>query len=305
MKKIISYLLLTFFITSCSQKVTEKEKRTMNLNNNYTLIYNFPFNGEILINDVVLDKHLYGNLTGTEFINSYILKNGIQKIKIKLYSSQLDKGKLISEDELKKSSEEFALYNTILDNGEISNLQLLQKLHFPNINKPLPIIECEWSFNAELPFELKGWKDAENLSNWDRDKLEKAVVLKYKGLQELLNSEKSNLFLKELELANNEYFISNYYTEQQKKEYLSNLNEDFSLLKGKVPIVKDYNMRIMGDGKVVVLESLGKYKGLGILTTEDVVNKKLYPVYIMLYKPLDSTEFKIIRFFSYKVDMIG
>jgi hypothetical protein len=292
-------------ITNCSQKVTEKEKnKTMTSNNNYTLIYNFPFNGEILINDVVLDKHLYDNLTGTEFINMYILKNGTQKIKIKLYSPQLEKGKLINEYELKKSNEEFALYNTILDNGEISNLQLLQKLNFPNINNPLPVIEHEWSFNAELPFELKGWKNAENLNNWDKDKLEKAVVLKYKQLQELLNIGNTNLFLKELEFANNEYFISNYYNEQKKKAYLSNLIEDFSLLTGKVPILKDYNMRIMGDGKVVVLESLGKYKGLGILTTEDTINKKLYPIYIMLYKPLDSTEFKIVRFFSYKVDMI-
>jgi hypothetical protein len=303
MKKIVIALLI-FFMMACSQDKKKEKSNNMITNNNFTLVYNFPFDGEILINDVVLDKSLFNTFSGTEFINSYILNNGYQKISIKLFSPYLKKGKTINPNELRKAGEEFALYNTILENDEIKELNLIQKLDFPNNDVPLPIVMHEWKFQANLPFKLQGWKDAENLNSWDKDKLERVVVDKFKQLQGLLNQGQTEAFLKELEFSNNEYFIANYYSENKKYEYLKNLRVDFSLLKGNVPPINNYRMRIMGDGRVVTLETLGKYEGQGILTTEDTIDKKLYPIYIMLYKPLNSSDFKIVRFFSYKVCLI-
>lgn len=304
MRKILALLILTFFITACSQSTNEKKEKSKNMiKNNYTLIYNFPFCGEVLVNNVVLDKHLFDNLTGTEFLNSYILDNGSQKISVKLYSP-FHRDTLISPEELKKSSEEFALYNTVVENNEIKDLKLIQKLDFPTNDKSLPLIEYEWKFQSNLPFELQGWKNGENLNNWDQDKLQQAVVGKFQQLREMLDQGNTKAFMKELEFSNTEYFISNYYSENKKSEYLENLSSDLLLLKGKVPQINNYKIRIMGDGKVVTLEAINKYEGLGVLTTEDLVNKKLYPIYIMLYKPSNSSDFKIVRFFSYKVSLV-
>lgn len=303
--KTIKIFFLTILLVSCSDKKIKSEKMEITKNkNNYTLIYDFPFNGEIMVNDVVIDKSLYGVLSGTELINYFILDNGKQSIKAEIFHPQYDKGGVISNDVLKKSTDEFALYNTIMDNGEVKNIQLINKLKFPEINSPVPFTKSEWNFNAELPFKLEGWKNSEDLSKWDKKELEKSVVAKYTELRQILNSGNGNEFVRQLEFSNKEFFIANYYNEGRKQEYLNNLKDDFSQQTNNVPLIENYNMRIMGNGKIVTLETLGRYKGQGILTTEDALNKKLYVIYVMLHKPKNSNDFQIVRMISYKTTLV-
>ncbi|ANH82685.1 hypothetical protein A8C56_18405 [Niabella ginsenosidivorans] len=299
-------LLVAIVCVNCSgttQKQKNKEK-DMGHPNNYTLIYDFPLDGEMMVNDVVIDKSLYGNLSGTEFINYFILKNGQQKIQTELTHPYLLQGKLIDSNTLKSASEEFALYNTQSNNGEVQEIQLLKKLNFPDLKAPTPSVKSEWSFDAQLPFELEGWKNSEDLSSWDPKALETAVVKKFNQLRDLLNSGDGQQFVNELTFSNNEFFISNYYTDDQKKAYLKNLVEDFSQQKDRVPPVENYRLRVMGGGKVVTLETMGKFKGQGALTTDVPEKNKLYAIYVMLDKPKNSKDFRVVRMLSFKTGLI-
>ncbi len=142
---------------------------------------------------------------------------------------------------------------------------------------------------------MEGWKNSQDLTIWDENELEKEVVAKFNLLRNILNSGNGGEFVKELEFANKEYFISEYFDENQKNEYRSNLIEQYGYLKGLIPPIENYSMRIMGDGKVVALEILGKYIGQGILTTENKEEGSVYQIYVMLHIPKGKKEFEIVR----------
>ncbi|MGV0919331.1 hypothetical protein ACTS94_02915 [Empedobacter falsenii] len=57
-----------------------------------------------------------------------------------------------------------------------ASIQFIQKLNFPDLKTQVPIVSGQWDFKANLPFKLEGWKNSEDLSKCDKDKLEKEVV---------------------------------------------------------------------------------------------------------------------------------
>lgn len=260
---------------------------------NYIINYEFSIPSEIIINDIVVDIDLQDGVFGPEFINQYIIKNGIQSVKIKLIHPFVEKGGLISPNSLEKIDDTFQI-----DNVDVANdykAELIKKLDFPKISQPVPYIEYEWEFEAELPFELEGWKNSEDLSKWDENELEKQVLQKFTQLRELLNSGNGAGFVKELEFANKEYFIASYFSEVQQQEYTANLIENYGDHKSIMPPIENYRVRIMGNGKVVTLESLGKYKGQCVLTAEFLEEETLFLNYVMLHKPKNSDSFEIVR----------
>lgn len=302
----IKILAIAVLLTNCSKSqknISKSMDSTMEnqKGSNYTLVYEFPYSGEVLVNDVLIDKSIYGTLNGTEFINYFILENGEQTIKTEL---KANKG-TVSSESLRKASTDFGIYNADMNNGELQNIQLIQKLNFPDLKTPVPIVSGQWNFKANLPFKLEGWKNSEDLSKWEKDKLEKEVVAKYNELREILNSGNSGEFVKELAFANKEFFIANYYNESKKNEFLSNLTKDFLKQKGLVIPIENYKLRIMGNGKVVALESLSDNDSQGVLTTKDIENKKIYVTYIMLHKPQNSDKFQIVRYLAYNTSLLN
>ncbi len=302
----IKILAIAILLTNCSKSqknISKSMDSTMEnqKGSNYTLVYEFPYSGEVLVNDVLIDKSIYGTLNGTEFINYFILENGEQTIKTEL---KANKG-TVSSESLRKASTDFGIYNADMNNGELQNIQLIQKLNFPDLKTPVPIVSGQWNFKANLPFKLEGWKNSEDLSKWEKDKLEKEVVKKYNELRDILNSGNSGEFVKELAFANKEFFIANYYNESKKNEFLSNLTKDFSKQKGLVIPIENYKLRIMGNGKVVALESLSDNDSQGVLTTKDIENKKIYVTYIMLHKPQNSDKFQIVRYLAYNTSLLN
>lgn len=296
--KLLYKILLLLVIINATYSYGQNKNQK---GSNYTLVYEFPYSGEVLVNDVLIDKSIYGTLNGTEFINYFILDNGEQTIKTEL---KANKG-TISSESLKKVSTDFGIYNADMNNGELQNIQLIQKLNFPDLKTPVPNVTGQWKFKANLPFKLEGWKNSEDLSKWDKDKLEKEVVKKYNELREILNSGNSGEFVKELAFANKEFFVANYYNESKKNEFLSNLAKDFSKQKGLVPPIENYKLRIMGNGKVVALESSSDNDSQGVLTTKDIENKKIYVTYIMLHKPQNSDKFQIVRYLAYNTSLLN
>ncbi|WP_347220128.1 hypothetical protein [Chryseobacterium sp.] len=298
----MKYRLFMLFLTAICHHVLPQKNTTEKTNkgNNYTLVYEFPYDGEVLVNDVLADKSIYRVLNGTEFINYFILENGEQTIKAELTANMGS----ISSESLKKTSSDFGIYNANIENGEVQNIQPIQKLNFPEFKTSVPSIVGEWKFNANLPFKLEGWKNSEDLSKWEKDKLEKEVVKKFNELRDILNAGNSSEFLKQLAFANKEFFIANYYSEERKKEFLSNLSDDFTKQKNLVSPIENYRLRLMGNGKVVALETVSN-DSQGILTTKDSKNKTTYVTYIMLHKPHNSESLEVVRYIAYSTGLLN
>ncbi len=290
MRKFIYLFIYLFIINSCKE---EKKISKMENSNLYGVNYEFLVPSKIMINDMILDVDMQKGIFGPEFINQYIIKNGIQKVHVKLVHPFVERGGEIPPKKLQKLDDDLRI--DLVDIKKDYQTTLVKKLDFPEIQQPIPFIEYEWEFEAELPFELEGWKNSQDLTIWDENELEKEVVAKFNLLRNILNSGNGGEFVKELEFANKEYFISEYFDENQKNEYRSNLIEQYGYLKGLIPPIENYSMRIMGDGKVVALETLGKYIGQGILTTENKEEGSVYQIYVMLHIPKGKKEFEIVR----------
>ncbi|MGG6231144.1 hypothetical protein [Tenacibaculum sp. SDUM215027] len=275
--------------------------------NEYTINYDFMCkNSEILVNDIVIDQSLYGNLGGMEFINQFILQSGKQSVKLRMIHPFAEKGGEYPFEVLEEYGKDFNIFQTVYNkSGDIVDMKIIKNLSLSKIKMATPIVEREWSFEAELPFELEGWKNSEDLSKWDKNELEKKVVNKYKYLRELLNQGNGSEFIRELSLANQEYFDANYISLSEQEKYIENLIDLFNGLKGKASEISDYKMRILGEGKVVVLEKLsGKFSQKGILSVEDKENKKFYSIYVMLHKKKTSDDFEIIRMQAFTTALI-
>lgn len=83
------------------------------------------------------------------------------------------------------------------------------------------------------------------------------------------------------------------------------MTTDFSKQKGLVPPIENYKLRIMGDGKIVALESCCTHDSQGILTTIDTINKKIQVTYIMLTMPQNAKDFEVVRYLAYTTDLLN
>ncbi|MGS2737979.1 hypothetical protein [Sinomicrobium sp. M5D2P17] len=298
MKKTI--VLVLFFLISCNQTKKNSEYFTSNTNirkevmkNIYYINYNFTFPFELIVNDMVIAKEMRTGMAGPERINHFILENGEQSVRIKIFAPKDYNNGLLKQKDLNILEEQSAIYKV---NSETNDFDTVMPLKFDKIDQEVPYIEKEWKFNADLPFKLKGWEKSEDLTQWDKEELEKTVIEKFQELHDQLNFGKVDSFMKEIEAVNNEVFIANYFDEDKKKDYINNLLEIYESYKGNMLPISKYKIRILGDGRAVALERVdNKYLGQGVLVAENKDENQLYLNYIVLHKPKDSKDLRIVR----------
>ncbi|WP_108867133.1 hypothetical protein [Aquimarina aquimarini] len=292
-KYVLKILIVNFILLQISCKTKNKNdinlEKTQN-NPEYYLGYKYPIPYEILINDIVVDKNLEGGKNGAENLNQYILKNGEQKVEIKVLHPFIEKGGLLSSQDLS-----ILKAKVYLIEGEEEDMTLIKELNFKEIEKKVPLINQEWSFKATLPFQLIGWGKSKDLKSFEEDELKELVVKKFTVLRELLNTGKTRDFMGELEFRNNEFFIANFFTNSEKNDYLINLEETFKEHKDKMLPLEDFKLRILGNGRAVTLERINKHTGQGVLVAEDKSKNILYLNYIILHIPLGKEELEILR----------
>ncbi len=298
-------LLVLFSFNSCtnkkntSKKTIEAQKNIAHSQKDYHLFYRFeaiPY--EIMINDVMCEIDFENGMPGPTEINHYLLKSGNQKIKIKVIHPYAHENMMFKPKDVEFLNKNLFIADVSYNDQNEIELDTIKKLDFPKIEVEVPFIEYEWSFKVEVPYKLNAWSNSENLNNWNKEDLKEKVLSKFNYLRNLLNSGNGIRFVEELKYANKEYFKANYFTKKQENEYLSNLTRTYSNHKGIMPQINKFDLKIMGDGKVVTLQNIDKNIGQSVLTAEDSKKKILYLNYIMLHKPKNSEEFEIIRYNS-------
>ncbi|MDM1390434.1 hypothetical protein HX052_10735 [Myroides marinus] len=279
-------------ISGCKGQKADKEKNNPQVYN-YTLRYGFDLQGEIRVNDVVVEKSPFSIYYEDIVVDEFILDDGITTIEVEL-SSDTEPISKITQRDLYSQEKDFSFF---MAGSKQDKYKVIKNFHFKQIPEPSYLVKDKWEVEVKRIYNLRGWKYSEDLSKWNQKELEKQVVKKYKYLLGLINMGDVDGLFKEMDFAIKEYFIANNLDKQEQDDFYKYRGRAFSNLAGLQPELESYNMRIMGQGRVVVLEKKeGRYKGQGILGSGDKANNQSYLLYVMLHKPKDSKEFQIVRF---------
>ena len=305
MKKILFIFTILLFNCHNAQNTGEMKIQQIPLEKQITYIIalsmRVPY--ELYINDIKADCDYVGANSGVD-MNPYILKNGKYKVKLRIFPAFKAGEKLIASKDIKNSNISFGSYIRNKETDEILNYE----------DKPLPItaptidvpyFEQEWDVElTELPYELEGWSNGQDLRKWDKDKLEKKVVAYYQKLWKMLNDGDGERFMKLREKADDENAIYDYDTEidEANKSEIADIKKH--CVNRMIPL-EDYEMKLYAEGRLVCLErkthtrEFNNYFPLDLKGWSPLVRKGQvrggaeFPV--KLYLPEGSNEFVIIR----------
>ncbi len=291
----ISFL---FILLSCYQNKTKPinmiEKHT-NSTQKKAELYGIEFNinspSEIRVNDLIISKKYMSGITGPEIINQYIRESGEQKVKIQIIHPYGDQGGLFNNEALQSLIQ--GTYIQTIDKENNYEIKVVKDLKLPNVDNETAIFEYEWVFNANVPYKISSWEDAENLEDIDKKELEEEVLNKYQELWSMLEMGDVELFMNEIKESNEDLFMSNYFDENKQIEYLNNLRNFYKNHKGTMTPIKEFKMVFLANGKGVALEQTGKFRGFGVLMAKGAAQNSLFTNYVTLIKSKKKNAFKI------------
>lgn len=329
MKKIILAIALNISLISCNSQ--EKKENIMNIEERISLVANkikyFDYqpiyrvkietnlNYEVTINDLPIAKK-FNSEAGTLWlpINYAVLKSGTQQLQIKIYPSYKDKytPNPFFTNNPKLS---FEIEKTAWDkNGNLEEPEVVMSYELPkykadnneNLDYDQPIdysqqniLVKDFNFVANIPYELIGWSESEDLSKMDQEILYKKVLkfcenLVYKYKEEDFDYVKTQ-YLK----ADTEWYQSEYLKPDVIKKYQNAMNAN----KGKftnnfIPLNK-YKISLYGNNKIICIERNDiENKGKSFFLHEKIDkegNKKTVSLDLYLHIPKGSKELEIIR----------
>jgi hypothetical protein len=142
---------------------------------------------EIFINDMlVYYSFTTGRTAGEQNIDipQYILKSGLQSVRLKVYPKAIQNGVL------EKWIDKDADFSIRIVHGEYYTMKFedfkeVLKMKLPKIDANLPFIELKGEFIAEVPYVLEGWSKGMDLTKEDPKKLEEEVLGRMKELADL------------------------------------------------------------------------------------------------------------------------
>ncbi|MFG4000858.1 hypothetical protein [Flavobacterium aquidurense] len=266
---------------------------------------------EILVNDIPLHKNFQKESSGRTFdINRYIFKSGVQKVTFRLYpagkigladfSTLVDDTEMnieISEsDNNKRNVDGKIVVNYVTPLSVKKKSTGYEKTKFEDSGKTY--YEASFTFNATVPYEFNSLDKARDLSKWKKDILEEKVVNFYKKQWNMINEKRENDYFSYLELKEKETCQSLFYNKAELQEILNSYLEAFTIEDYKLQPLKNYIVKLYGDGKIVCLELISEDKNLegeSALWAKYDKDRMADFLKYYLYIPEGETELKILR----------
>ncbi|WP_148639420.1 hypothetical protein [Aquimarina longa] len=257
---------------------------------------------EIYVNGFIMFKHYknVGLMNHAVPINDVILKSGSQKVTIKLFPlGKIDDKEYTTID----ADDSFRLKIFKRDKKqpyEAGDYDVVKE-HYATLTDGLPYYEETFTFEAEVPYELKGWSESQVLTEMDQDQLEKEILDVYKRYGNILKNHKEDEWVNLIYNIEKETNHSiNYFDKEKIKlrtDYFTNTfdNEDIEIK----PLDK-YKIVFSGDGKVVSLQSTERRGKSAFSFIENIDyqgerQKVRTSRFIYLHKPKGSNKLEIIR----------
>ncbi|MBU3026008.1 hypothetical protein [Zobellia galactanivorans] len=285
-------------IENTAENTEKKQPRdTKELFYAISLQIDIPF--ELYLNDIPLAKEyaMSRKVMGID-INPYLLSNGSHRLKARFLAPTDGSGETVSNNDLKNSFLKLVSYEkqTEPDMGRVKNYKVLQELPLTIPNIKIPMIEQEWNIEiTDLPYELEGWRNSQDLRLMDREELEKEVFGFFEEIKDKLHNGDVEGYLEMNENKDAEIRICtydednlNWYSSSERK------NELLNDCQGNMwPInPKDYVMKIYANGKLATIERVEKFKGECLIAETDT---DYWYYNFFIHKPIGKDEFEIIR----------
>ncbi|TWP30751.1 hypothetical protein ETU08_03945 [Apibacter muscae] len=260
---------------------------------------------ELYLDDILVDRNITSGFSKSVELNPYLLGNGTHKLKIRFFPPEnSEDGRIKPKDIVYDQDVKWNLYFIKLQKDPNDPLGYAGSIDYRNSELPIvapptevPVWEQEFEVEVkDLPYQLKGWSEGEDLSKLDPKELEKEVVAYYNQLRDLLNKGDIIDFMRLNAINDYETSVSIYNTKKRFEEaYQENIDVLNQKCVGNMLPITDYVVKLYAKGKIVALEiPEGEYKYWSALFSDS----KKYGQSgwgIMIYRPQGSKEFKIIR----------
>lgn len=240
---------------------------------------------QIRVNDVEIFSFNVEGQTSIDIpINQGILESGECTVEVKVFPLQ-------GKTELHEKA--YAKYKvTVFDlsSGDFVFVEQFEEQRTPPAQKAIPFTQVSSLFYAEVPYKIDAWQNGINLKDVNFNLKEKLL----QEYQKILNriAEKQYSEIEELYRKKEENTATvMYLNEEEKKERMSKLFNDFSSGFEPVPLSKDSFVEYSAYGKRVCLKNLD---GLSALRLENKETEEDLVLDIAFYIPKGKTEFEVI-----------
>lgn len=302
--------LFSFLFCHSQDKKEPMELKEYKYKNDKRIVYGLdvtiPGPYEAYVDDILVEKNNETSMHNTLiYLNQAILKSGIHNFKIKVFPT-VGEEKGIEPQTLTFLKVGLAKYEKIpVGEGALPDTyEYLQSYPIAKINQRIPFYEVKGEFIAEIPYELEGWSNGQDLRKIDQKVLLKKVVDYYQRLWNILNNGDGEKYKNITQSRRQEVAIFHYSDIQKLEESINKEKIEIEERKGRMAPLEDYEMKIYGDGKLVTLERANHTKEMNgkvrdakgespLIRNGKIKGVSFFP--IKLYLPKDGNDFVIIR----------
>ena len=281
MKKAVLILFLLLSLQSCSQKTMITQNPNITADNlveeiakqvkhyNYEPIYQVDFKFghcyiELYINDILAYKN-YGEGGSSSFtINPYLLNFSNQTIKLRMYATE-EFGEFLNNSAVKLGIGSYDNQNKFSIEKQQSNLFIYQTPEdengfFKYAGKEY--FEQTVTFTLpEVPYKIEGWKDSQDLRNFDKKLLEQKVLQAYQMIQKSFKERDLDKIAQFSYNKMKDQAIAQYFDEEEVQEGWEELISIAGADNLEFYPLKNYELVFYGEGRLVGLKSKKKDKG--------------------------------------------
>ena len=260
---------------------------------------------QVLINDLLIyQDYELSNVATPLRVNRGILKSGVQKLTYRLYPT----GDLMKENYSGDNPTVTTLTDLTSVNIKIIQMdnkgekkfkdEVLVMEHISQNDKNgnfiasgKPYYEYTFEFNAEVPYELEGWTNGQDLTKLDQKLLEKKTTEYYSAYQKIYENQDADA-LSKINFGIESMISQAYYKSKNENSELWNEYLKMLTIKNKkFKSIKDHIKVFYGNGKIIEFKQKSfdyPYRGLGSFFYEymDEENVESYnSANIYLYLP--------------------
>ena len=282
MKHIIFTLLVLTAFHSCSQPTPVNQNPNITADNlveeiakqvkhyNYEPIYEVYFEFgycyiELYINDILAYKN-YGEGGGSSSftINPYLLNFSNQTIKLRMYATE-EFGEFLNNSAVKLGIGSYDNQNEFAIEKQQSNLFIYQTPEdengfFKYAGKEY--FEQTVTFTLpEVPYKIEGWKDSQDLRNFDKKLLEQKVLQAYQMIQKSFKERDLDKIAQFSYNKMKDQAIAQYFDEEEVQEGWKELISIAGADNLEFYPLENYELVFYGEGRLVGLKSKKKDKG--------------------------------------------
>lgn len=232
-------------------------------------------NYEVLINDYPVDRYFgpaNGSLSGSVPINIAILRPGLQTWKIRVYPvrNRVEKqGKVTLESQaeiqdgarvalriegirFKVNGDVEKRFGKVMEfSAPLEKDQQTGQSKFADAGQAF--VEYSGTFQADVPYELPGWSESEDLTKTDTLALKQALVDTYQQFASWLQEgDLEQMAVAKLK-AEEEKAQAYFYDERTNKDFVSTFIERWGQPGLQMQPLENFKLSFYGDGKLVTL----------------------------------------------------